>query len=188
VAVAVVLLIILILYFLPFIVALMRSHRQTASVFVVNLFLGWSLIGWVVALAMAVSSQGEKTIIVTTSVASGMPAGPTTIINSGGQAPAPTTAALSPGHEHEWLGSETTNQSTGEVIRMRRCWSCGIFEPEPPEISGTSARASLPPVIGVNSPKDGLLEQVQKLADLHNAGVLTDDEFASKKADLLARL
>jgi hypothetical protein len=187
-AVVLALLIVLGVYFLPFIIALLRGHRQTASIFVLNLFLGWTLIGYAVALAMAVSNQGEKTIIVTTSEAQGEPAGTTTIISSGGQARAPTIAALSPGHKHEWIDSQTTNKSSGEVVKMRRCRSCGIFQPRPTEISGTSAPASLTPVSGVTSTKDGLLEQVQKLADLHKAGVLTDDEFASKKADLLARL
>lgn len=31
-------------------------------------------------------------------------------------------------------------------------------------------------------------EQTRKLAELHNDGVLTDEEFASKKAELLARM
>jgi hypothetical protein len=43
-------------YFFPSIVAGRRGHHNTTSVFVVNLFLGWTLIGWVVALAMAASA------------------------------------------------------------------------------------------------------------------------------------
>lgn len=35
---------------------------------------------------------------------------------------------------------------------------------------------------------DGPLEKLQKLSDLHAAGVLTDDEFAQKKAELLAQI
>lgn len=30
--------------------------------------------------------------------------------------------------------------------------------------------------------------QIQKLADLHSNGILTDDEFATKKAELLSRM
>ncbi|MGH3428161.1 MAG: superinfection immunity protein [Bryobacteraceae bacterium] len=44
------------LYFTPTIVAFGRKH-ETASVLVINLFLGWTFIGWVVALAMAVRGQ-----------------------------------------------------------------------------------------------------------------------------------
>lgn len=42
-------------YFFPAIVAAVRSHHNTASIVVVNFFFGWTLIGWVVALAMSVS-------------------------------------------------------------------------------------------------------------------------------------
>ena len=43
-----------IIYFIPTIVAGSRNVQNTGSVFVINLFLGWTLVGWVVALAMAV--------------------------------------------------------------------------------------------------------------------------------------
>jgi hypothetical protein len=46
-------LIVLVLYFLPSIVAVGRKVTHQGSVIVINLFLGWSFIGWVVALAMA---------------------------------------------------------------------------------------------------------------------------------------
>ena len=42
-------------YFVPTIIAGLRGIPNALSVFVVNLFLGWSFLGWVVALAMAVS-------------------------------------------------------------------------------------------------------------------------------------
>lgn len=45
-------------YFLPSIVAGYREIKGGGGVFVVNFFLGWTLIGWVVALAWAAS--GEK--------------------------------------------------------------------------------------------------------------------------------
>jgi TRAP-type mannitol/chloroaromatic compound transport system permease small subunit len=41
------------LYFIPTIVAVTRKVTNQASVAVINVFLGWTLIGWVVALAMA---------------------------------------------------------------------------------------------------------------------------------------
>lgn len=40
-------------YLIPTFVAYQRDVRNKASVAVINVFLGWSLIGWVVALAMA---------------------------------------------------------------------------------------------------------------------------------------
>jgi Superinfection immunity protein len=40
-------------YFLPTIVAVARKVTNQGSVAVINFFLGWTLVGWVVALAMA---------------------------------------------------------------------------------------------------------------------------------------
>lgn len=45
------------LYFLPLFVAHARHHRNLLSIGVVNLFLGWTVLGWVVCLAWAFSSD-----------------------------------------------------------------------------------------------------------------------------------
>src|SRR5690349_1909673 len=42
-----------VLYFLPSIIAMVRCKRDTVSIVLLNLFLGWTLIGWVVALVWA---------------------------------------------------------------------------------------------------------------------------------------
>lgn len=42
-----------VMYFLPSIIALARSKRDILAIFLLNLFLGWSVIGWVVALIWA---------------------------------------------------------------------------------------------------------------------------------------
>ena len=44
-------------YFIPGIVASARHVPNQASVWIINIFLGWTLVGWVVALAMAARSQ-----------------------------------------------------------------------------------------------------------------------------------
>jgi hypothetical protein len=38
---------------LPFIVTLARSKRDVLGIFLLNFFLGWTVIGWVVALIWA---------------------------------------------------------------------------------------------------------------------------------------
>jgi hypothetical protein len=40
-------------YFLPSILALARNKRDTTAILVLNLFLGWTAIGWVIALIWA---------------------------------------------------------------------------------------------------------------------------------------
>ncbi len=45
------------LYFLPLAIAFSRGHKDTGPIFVVDLFLGWTLVGWVVALVWAFKSM-----------------------------------------------------------------------------------------------------------------------------------
>lgn len=40
----------IVVYFIPTISAATQDHRNVTAIFVLNLFLGWMLIGWVVAL------------------------------------------------------------------------------------------------------------------------------------------
>ena len=44
------------IYFLPAIVAGFRNHPNTAGIIILNFFLGWTLVGWVVAMVWSVSS------------------------------------------------------------------------------------------------------------------------------------
>ena len=42
-------------YFVPTTVALIRQKQNTLAIFLLNLFLGWSFVGWVVAIVWAAS-------------------------------------------------------------------------------------------------------------------------------------
>jgi Superinfection immunity protein len=46
-----------VLYFLPSIIALARSKRNLLAIFLLNFFLGWTAVGWVVALVWAVTAD-----------------------------------------------------------------------------------------------------------------------------------
>ncbi len=35
---------------------------------------------------------------------------------------------------------------------------------------------------------DEVIELIKKLSDLHSSGILTDEEFSSKKAELLSKI
>jgi hypothetical protein len=48
------------IYFLPTYVAWMRFARGFWGVFVLNLFLGWTFVGWVVALAWAAVGSRDR--------------------------------------------------------------------------------------------------------------------------------
>jgi len=49
------------LYLLPSIVAAKRQVPNAGPIVVVNVFLGWTLIGWVIALALAVRDLPQRT-------------------------------------------------------------------------------------------------------------------------------
>ena len=43
----------MLMYFLPTIVAVKTNHQQAVGIMIVNAFLGWTIIGWVLAFAWA---------------------------------------------------------------------------------------------------------------------------------------
>ena len=50
-------------YFLPSIIAIdIREHQSRKAIFVVNLFLGWTLLGWIVALAWSLTNPTQEVI------------------------------------------------------------------------------------------------------------------------------
>ena len=50
-------------YFIPSMLAGLRSHPRPWAVFLVNLFLGWTLVGWLVAMAWAVKRHSGTTTV-----------------------------------------------------------------------------------------------------------------------------
>lgn len=51
-------------YFLPAIVAGNSKHPQKDAITVLNLFLGWTLLGWVIALIWACSKKDTQQVII----------------------------------------------------------------------------------------------------------------------------
>jgi len=52
--------VVLIVYFLPAVNGYSKRHRSRALILALNLFLGWTLIGWVVALAWSASNAKDE--------------------------------------------------------------------------------------------------------------------------------
>ncbi|MCY3748261.1 MAG: restriction endonuclease [Chloroflexi bacterium] len=50
------------LYFLPTIIVATKIHREKTPIMLINILLGWTLIGWVVALVMALSNEGTSEV------------------------------------------------------------------------------------------------------------------------------
>ncbi len=43
----------LLLYFMPWLIALIRGHHNAGAIFLLNFLLGWTFIGWLVAFVWA---------------------------------------------------------------------------------------------------------------------------------------
>lgn len=43
--------------FLPYLVAVIRSHRQRTAIGILNLLLGWTFLGWVAAIVWACTAD-----------------------------------------------------------------------------------------------------------------------------------
>jgi predicted MFS family arabinose efflux permease len=49
-----------VVYFAPALIALNRRHRKRKAIFVLNLLLGWTLIGWIAAIAWSYTDNIES--------------------------------------------------------------------------------------------------------------------------------
>lgn len=47
------------LYFLPAVIAAARGHHQAGAIFVLDLLLGWTLLGWIVAIVWSFTATGS---------------------------------------------------------------------------------------------------------------------------------
>lgn len=45
------------IYFLPTFIAYRRNHHNRVPILVINVFFGWSLVGWVACLAWSLTSR-----------------------------------------------------------------------------------------------------------------------------------
>jgi hypothetical protein len=52
----------LVMYFLPSIIAFAKSKRDGLSIFLLNFFLGWSVIGWIIALVWAAKNDAPMVV------------------------------------------------------------------------------------------------------------------------------
>lgn len=52
------------MYFLPAIVAHHRQHVSFGAILLVNLLLGWSIIGWIVCFAWACSGNTRQQVVI----------------------------------------------------------------------------------------------------------------------------
>lgn len=82
-------------------------------------------------------------------------------------------------------------QGAVAVERLRRIGAEAAMrrpDPEVPFFPPDAPQAYAPAPSPTGAPSGDVLGTIERLAELHGRGVLTDEEFAQKKAELLARL
>lgn len=52
------------LYFLPAIIANQRNHRNFVAILVVNVFFGWTILGWFAALIWSLTNDPQPRVII----------------------------------------------------------------------------------------------------------------------------
>lgn len=52
----------MIFYIAPMVIAAARHHRQVVAITVLNLLLGWTFVGWVLALVWSLTNESSSTI------------------------------------------------------------------------------------------------------------------------------
>lgn len=97
-------------------------------------------------------------------------------------------------HSKELMGHRVTFFASGNRVAMK--WisdaaQMAEFVAAVNELIANHGKSSPDPAAGAQpgtGDDGGIIGQIRQLGDLHEAGVLTDDEFASKKSELLSRL
>ena len=52
--------IVIIIYFIPTIIAVIRKHQNIIPICILNIFLGWTILGWIASLAWSLNSDVEE--------------------------------------------------------------------------------------------------------------------------------
>jgi hypothetical protein len=112
------LILIFVAYFLPTFVAAGRHTTNAGGVFVINLFLGWTVLGWIIALAMAAGGTTKQQL-------EGRSAQPAPAV-------APAAPVISPDGKSWWNGQRWQPLPTRELADERPELPPGPGKPPPP--------------------------------------------------------
>lgn len=55
---------VMVIYFLPFVIANARKHASQWAIFFVNLLFGWTIFGWLICFIWAFGNPGHPQIII----------------------------------------------------------------------------------------------------------------------------
>lgn len=154
-------LIIILLYFLPTIIAFYRGKSNWLAIMLVNLFFGWSFIGWFVALIWAVTKDAERqSVIINNSVSSER-----------------NNQLLTPTYQNLPFSSSNTGKSLNDVYRERLSKKEELNQPIKSSKENIHTEGSVSQMDKIN--------HLKELKALLDSGVLTQEEFEKEKNKIL---
>ncbi|HCC03589.1 MAG TPA: superinfection immunity protein [Clostridiales bacterium] len=53
-------LILITLYFIPSIIAIKKRHKDLSKILMINTFLGWTIVGWIISLVIVINKQKKE--------------------------------------------------------------------------------------------------------------------------------
>ena len=53
-------LILITLYFIPSIIAIKKKHKDLSKILMINIFLGWTIVGWIISLVVVINKQKKE--------------------------------------------------------------------------------------------------------------------------------
>ncbi len=48
------------LYFIPSIIAIKKKHKDLSKILMINTFLGWTIVGWIISLVIVINKQKKE--------------------------------------------------------------------------------------------------------------------------------
>jgi hypothetical protein len=155
-------LIIILLYFLPTIIAFYRGKSNWLAIMLVNVFFGWSFIGWFVALIWAVTKDVERQSVIINNTVS----------------PERTSNYLSaPTSQSEPFNASSSGKSLNDLYRER------LSNKEPFHQPIASSNENVP--LQHNANQLDKINHLKELKALLDSGILTQEEFEKEKNKIL---
>lgn len=56
----VIVLVFIVLYLFPSVIAIKKKHKDLIKILIINIFLGWTIVGWIISLVLAINMQNKE--------------------------------------------------------------------------------------------------------------------------------
>jgi hypothetical protein len=119
------------LYFLPGIIASCRGHHNAVAIWVLDLFLGWTALGWIITLVWSFTNPPQQKTIVVTQVVTPQPVYYQLPPQALPQLPAPNPQMSLPGTDWD----RTAIYGAPSTDKPRRNWHAEEIAPPSDKLS-----------------------------------------------------